>query len=546
MKYPVLSPTPMSPTRREVLAQLAAIAVLRFPDWIRSDQDPLEGTIAAYQAGRRRRAWTAAQTTARALERCRAEGRRWRAIDALSDTALAEARAADARLRAGRVRGPLDGVPLFAKSIYDMNGYATTGSSAEWARLFPDRVRRTAMEVARLRAAGAIVLGKTAADDFAYHGNGTSSHTGQVLNPYDRSGTRTPGGSSAGSAVAVATGMAFAALGTDDGGSNRIPAQFTGVVGMKPTFGLVPRTGVIPTWPYLDTHGPLARTVADAALLLAAIAGADASDPLAVGQLGGRMDGRTADAVRDLMLRHNALAGVTIGLVEAHVPRSQMTAEALATWDQAVADLRAAGATVESFTPSVTLANYKDAFADAAHRRGDSAPDPKAPAPTANALYQYFAGRTANPRAAVRRGYPAFRAFYDVLPATFEQCEPLLDQPLTNDAAGRSFARSRADVVKTLATSMREAGVVAMVYPTMPFNAPRAVDEWPDIRTPLAYGNWLGLPEVSVPAGLGADGMPAQNLSVVGLPGDDARVLALAHGYERQSRRFVPPPRVGR
>jgi Asp-tRNA(Asn)/Glu-tRNA(Gln) amidotransferase A subunit family amidase len=546
MKYPVLSPTPMSPTRREVLAQLAAIAVLRFPDWIRSDQDPLEGTIAAYQAGRRRRAWTAAQTTARALERCRAEGRRWRAIDALSDTALAEARAADARLRAGRVRGPLDGVPLFAKSIYDMNGYATTGSSAEWARLFPDRVRRTALEVARLRAAGAIVLGKTAADDFAYHGNGTSSHTGQVLNPYDRSGTRTPGGSSAGSAVAVATGMAFAALGTDDGGSNRIPAQFTGVVGMKPTFGLVPRTGVIPTWPYLDTHGPLARTVADAALLLAAIAGADASDPLAVGQLGGRMDGRTADAVRDLMLRHNALAGVTIGLVEAHVPRSQMTAEALATWDQAVADLRGAGATVESFTPSVTLANYKDAFADAARRRGDSAPDPKAPAPTANALYQYFAGRTANPRAAVRRGYPAFRAFYDVLPATFEQCEPLLDQPLTNDAAGRSFARSRADVVKTLATSMREAGVVAMVYPTMPFNAPRAVDEWPDIRTPLAYGNWLGLPEVSVPAGLGADGMPAQNLSVVGLPGDDARVLALAHGYERQSRRFVPPPRVGR
>src|SRR5213075_2549626 len=77
-------------------------------------------------------------------------------------------------------------------------------------------------------------------------------------------------------------GMAFAALGTDDGGSNRIPAQFTGVVGMKPTFGLVPRTGVIPTWPYLDTHGPLARTAADAALLLSVIAGPDASDPLAL------------------------------------------------------------------------------------------------------------------------------------------------------------------------------------------------------------------------------------------------------------------------
>jgi len=79
----------------------------------------------------------------------------------------------------------------------------------------------------------------------------------------------------------------------------------------------------------------------------------------------------------------------------------------------------------------------------------------------------------------------------------------------------------------------------------MPFNAPRAVDDWPDIRTTLGYGNWLGLPEVSVPAGLGADGMPALNLSVVGLPGDDAGVLALAHAYERHSRRFVAPPRAG-
>jgi Asp-tRNA(Asn)/Glu-tRNA(Gln) amidotransferase A subunit family amidase len=90
---------------------------------------------------------------------------------------------------------------------------------------------------------------------------------------------------------------------------------------------------------------------------------------------------------------------------------------------------------------------------------------------------------------------------------------------------------------------MRAAGVAAMVYPTMPFNAPRAVDSWPPIRTALGYGNWLGLPEVSVPAGIGADGMPALNLSIVGLPGEDARVLALAHAYERQSRRFVAPPR---
>ena len=478
-----------------------------------------------------------AEVTARALERCRTDGMRWRAIDALSATALADARAADARLRARRTRGPLDGVPVFAKAIYDVNGLATTASSAEWARLFPEIVRRDSIEVARLRAAGAIVLGKTAADDFAYRGNGTSSHTGQVLNPHDRTGTRTPGGSSAGSAVSVACGMAFAALGTDDGGSNRIPAQFTGVVGMKPTFGLVPRTGVIPTWPYLDTHGPLARSVADAALLLAAIAGPDASDPLA---LTGAWNGAPLAALRD-----DALAGVRLGIVEMHAPRTQMSAEALAMWDRAVVDLRAAGATVESFAPAVTRVDYRDAFAAAARARGDVAVDPDSPAPTANALLRYFAGRTDDPRAAVRRGYPAFRAFYDVLPATYEECEPLLDHAMTDDPAGVSFARSRATVVAALAESMRAAGVAAMVYPTMPFNAPRAVDKWPDIRTPLGYGNWLGLPEVSVPAGMGADGMPALNLSIVGLPGSDAQVLALAHAYERQSRRFVAPPRAG-
>jgi Asp-tRNA(Asn)/Glu-tRNA(Gln) amidotransferase A subunit family amidase len=457
-----------------------------------------------------------------------------RAIDALSTTALDDARAADARRRAGTLRGPLDGVPVFAKSIYDMKGLPTTASSAEWARLFPDAVGRDALEIERLRDAGAIVLGKTAADDFAYEGQGTSTHTGQVLNPYDSTHTRTPGGSSAGSAVAVACGMAFAALGTDDGGSNRIPAQCTGVVGMKPTFGLVARTGVIPTWPYLDTHGPLARTVADAALLLATIAGRDASDPLA---LGAAWDGAPLAS-----LRGDALAGVRLGLVEAHIPRDRMTAGALATWDRAVGDLRSAGAAVETFDSPVTLAGFRRAFADAAAKRGDVEPGSRSPAPTANALYRYFAGRTDDPRGAIRRGYAAYRKFYDVLPETFEACEPLFGQPMERDAAGQSFAKSRAEVVAGLAQAMRAAGVAAMVYPTMPFNAFSVAEGWPDVRTPLGFGNFLGLPEVSVPAGYDADGMPSLNLSVVGLPGEDAQVLALAHAYERQSKRFVAPP----
>ena len=524
-------------SRRHAIARLAALgAMTAMPRsaWSLAGAapDPLDGTIAEYLAGFHGGRWSAAEVTAAALERCRSRGMALRAIDALSATALDDARAADARRRAGTLRGPLDGVPVFAKSIYDMKGLPTTASSAEWARLFPDAVGRDSLEIARLRAAGAIVLGKTAADDFAYEGQGTSTHTGQVLNPYDPAGTRTPGGSSAGSAVAVACGMAFAALGTDDGGSNRIPAQCTGVVGMKPTFGLVPRTGVIPTWPYLDTHGPLARTVADAALLLAAIAGPDASDPLA---LRAAWDGGPLASLRD-----DALAGVRLGLVEAHLPRAQMTAGALATWDRAVGDLRSAGATVETFESPVTLANFRRAFADTAAKRGDVEPGSRSPAPTANALYGYFAGRTDDPRGAIRRGYPAYRKFYDVLPETFEACEPLFGQPMERDAAGQSFAKSRAEVVAALAQAMRAAGVAAMVYPTMPFNAFSVAEGWPDVRTPLGFGNFLGLPEVSVPAGYDADGMPSLNLSVVGLPGEDAQVLALAHAYERQSRRFRP------
>src|SRR3954468_12500854 len=323
-------------SRRDALREMSALFAVPFLGWPDREADPLAGTIAEYQVGRARGEWTAAEVTRQALDRVAAWNPMLHAVDMLSTTAMSEARESDVRARRGALRGPLDGVPLFAKAIYDMDGLPTTASSAEWSRLFPQPLRRDAIEVARMRAAGAVVLGKTVADDFAYHGNGTSSLSGQVRNPYDPTGTKTPGGSSAGSAVSVACGIAFAALGTDDGGSNRIPAQFCGVVGMKPTFGLVPRTGVIPTWPYLDTHGPLARYVADAALLLDAVAGPDASDGLAL----------TAPWKRGALaaLRDDALRGTRLGLVDLHVPRAQMTSQSLAVWDRAIVDLSSAGA----------------------------------------------------------------------------------------------------------------------------------------------------------------------------------------------------------
>lgn len=521
-------------TRRELLLQLSALFAVPLLQWPGRVADPLAGSIMEYQAGRLAGDWTAVSVTRQALDRCASWNASLHAIDALSATALADARASDARARRGALRGPLDGVPLFAKAIYDMQGLPTTASSREWARLFPASMHRDALEVTRMRAAGAVVLGKTVADDFAYRGNGTSSLSGQVRNPYDPAGAKTPGGSSAGSAVAVACGIAFAALGTDDGGSNRIPAQFCGVVGMKPTFGLVPRTGVIPTWPYLDTHGPLARNVADAALLLDAIAGPDPTDGLAL----------TTPWKRGALARLNddALVGARLGLVQAHVPRQQMSPESVALFDRAVADLVAGGAVVEPSHPTVTRSNVRALFADAAKARGDVPPDPNSPAATANALLRYFATHGRDARRDVERGLAAYQAFYDVLPKKWEHIAKLIEQPYERDAAGQSFARSRATVLEQLAETFRSERLDAMIYPTMPFPAPRAVDPWPDIRTTLGYGNWLGIPEVSVPSGIGADGMPGGNISFVGLPGSDARLLALAHAYQRRSLRFVAPP----
>lgn len=526
-------------TRREALETLGALFAAPLVHWPTLPHDPLAGSMLEFQAGRSRGEWTALSVTRDAVDRSYSWNRRLHSTDLLSDRALAEAAASDLRARRGALRGPLDGVPLFAKSIYDVAGLPTTASSAAWAELFPDPVGHDAVEVARLRAAGAIILGKTAADDFAYRGNGTSSLSGQVLNPFDPDGQKTPGGSSAGSAVSVACGIGYAALGTDDGGSNRIPAQFTGVVGMKPTFGLVPRSGVIPTWPYLDTHGPLSRFVADAALMLDAIAGPDAADGLALTTPWRRGELAALDA--------RALRGARLGLVEFHVPRDQMSAASVALFDRAVADLRAGGAIIESFAPEVTRATVRQRFAAAATARSDVRPDPNSPAATANALLRYFKHQGSDhPEADVRKGLAAFQKFYDVLPKEWEAMARLMVQPYEDDPAGVSFARSRAEVTAQLASAFREQRIEAMIYPTMPFPAPRAVDSWPDIRTTLGYGNWLGLPEVSVPSGLGSDGLPGGNISIVGLPGSDARLLALAHSYEQASRRFVAPPSPGR
>jgi aspartyl-tRNA(Asn)/glutamyl-tRNA(Gln) amidotransferase subunit A len=195
-------------------------------------------------------------------------------ITVTSEEALNAAARAEREIGAGRYRGPLHGIPLAIKDLFDTAGIRTTCG----ARIFADHVPgEDATVVARLKEAGAVLLGKLNLHEFAYGVSTINPHHGPTRNPWDVS--RIPGGSSGGSGAAVAAGLCFGAIGTDTGGSIRIPAALCGTAGLKPTYGLVSRAGVFPLAWSLDHAGPLARRAADCAAILQAIAGLDPRDP---------------------------------------------------------------------------------------------------------------------------------------------------------------------------------------------------------------------------------------------------------------------------
>ena len=198
-------------------------------------------------------------------------------VEAYTERALGAAIAADRQRAAGINLGPLHGVPVAIKDLFEIDGQAITGGSLAQA---PRISSLTATAVQRLERAGAIVLGKTHTVEFAFGGWGTNAVMGTPWNPWDRHVHRAPGGSSSGSAVAVASGLASAALGTDTGGSVRIPAGMCGLVGLKTTRGLISRHGLIELCPSLDTVGPITHTVEDAAWMLDALSGPDPLDPV--------------------------------------------------------------------------------------------------------------------------------------------------------------------------------------------------------------------------------------------------------------------------
>ena len=258
------------------------------------------------------------------------------------------AEAADKAIRSGHRVGPLHGVPIALKDLVDLEGRVTTAGSKVWA----DRVSPvTATLAERLISAGMIVLGKTHTVEFAMGSFGTNTHMGTPRNPWDLNVHRTPGGSSSGSGVAVAAGLVPVAIGTDTGGSVRLPAGWCGIVGLKVTAGRISTYGVLPLSSTLDTPGPMARSVEDAALIFRALNGPDPRDRQTLAWT----------PVDPLPMLRRGVGGLRIGVMP-DVERVGVDKEVLAAHDASVDALL----TPTTLTPAIPI-DQVDQSGTAAH-----------------------------------------------------------------------------------------------------------------------------------------------------------------------------------
>jgi amidase len=449
-----------------------------------------------------------------------------RSVLALNPAALAQARALDAEWRAGAVRGPLHGVPVVVKdNIETADPVATTAGSLA---LRDNVTGRDAPAVARLRAAGAVVLGKANLSEWSNFRSpdavsGWSAVGGLTRNAY--APDRTACGSSAGSAVAVAAGLAAAALGTDTNGSITCPAAANGVVGLRPTLGLVSRRHVVPIASGQDAPGPIARSVRDAALVLAVIAGSDPADPAT----------READARRvdyAAALRPDALRGRRLGVMR--FAMAHFEPGALAVFERALDTLRAAGAEV------VDVRDF--AVPDAMHRAAGAA----TLAEFRTELDAYLAGTPA----AVRTRTLADVIAYNVSDPR-EGLARVGQQYLLYARASRgtgdpAYAPTRARARRLAGPEGNDALLAryradALVGPTGNPAGPLGVPN--SRRGPEASVGALaavaGYPHLTVPMGF-VGGLPV-GLSFVGPAWSDARLLAFGDAFERRARARRPP-----
>jgi aspartyl-tRNA(Asn)/glutamyl-tRNA(Gln) amidotransferase subunit A len=407
-------------------------------------------------------------------------------ITVSGESALAEARIAEAEILRGEWRGPLHGVPVALKDLIDTAGIRTTAASA----LYKDRVPTQDAEVVRrLRQAGAIIVGKNNLHEFAYGGSSLISYFGDVHNPWDTG--RIAGGSSGGSAAAVVAGLAYTAIGTDTAGSIREPAALCGCVGLKPTYGRVSSRGVIPLAWSLDHVGPLAATVADAAIVLQAIAGYDAADiPTA--------NVPVADYVSALRDDCNALR---VG-----VPREyffdNLDPEVASAMEHALRGIVTLVAEIKEVRLVVPTDRTSQAAESYAYHAENVAKTPE--------LYQPDTLRR------IRWGENISAAEYILRRRELDEARR---------AIGQIFAE-----------------VDVLVTPTMPMSAPAIADLKSDpdalrpaelrlLRNTRPFNVW-GLPAISVPCGFTQSGLPI-GLQIAGPHWREDLVLRLAHAYEQ-------------
>jgi aspartyl-tRNA(Asn)/glutamyl-tRNA(Gln) amidotransferase subunit A len=416
-------------------------------------------------------------------------------ITVMRDAALAQARALDAEQRAGKLRGPLHGIPIALKDNIDTAGVRTTAASA----VFDDRVPAEDAEVARrLAAAGAVVVGKTNLHEFAFGGTSATSYYGPVRNPWALE--RNPGGSSGGSAAAVATGLCYGALGTDTGGSIRTPASYCSVVGLKPTYGLVSIRGIIPLTLSLDHCGPLTRSVIDAAMMLQVLAGYDRLDIASVEHA--RED--YVEAVRQ------PVAGFRIGIARAPF-FDLLDADVATVVDEALRVL----ATLTRSQSDVLLPSTRDITVGA----------------ETYAYHEENFGRMSG-----RYMIPTRRSL----------------QSGANAKAGDYIrAHWRLELLRrTIDDAFK--GVDLVVLPTRR-RTPRTVDASikreetdvprnPELENTGAF-NVYGIPAISIPCGFTSKGLPV-GLMIAGPRFSEGKVLALAHAFEQATAFHTRQPPI--
>lgn len=455
--------------------------------------------IVALSAAELARAIAAGRVTAQAamqavLERAQAAHQRLNCFLRIdTETALAAARLADLELARGQRRGPLHGVPMAHKDMYYRAGVVSSGGSKIMQR---QKAPATATALARLDAAGALQFGVLGMAEFAYGPTGHNYHFGHCRNPWDPE--RITGGSSSGSGSAVAARAAYAALGSDTGGSIRLPASFCGVAGVKPTYGRVSRAGAMPLSYSMDTVGTLARTVEDCALLLRAIAGADPHDPTASGR-------PVPDYLRGL---ERGVRGVRVAFSRAYF-YDDVDAEIEAVQRASLEQLAKLGAEiVEVALPEAEAWNAGCAVVIAA----------EAAAYHASWLRSRKDEYSAQVHARLIQG--------QAIPAT----------------AYIDALRLRAEAVKTFASKVLakadvfHAPVVAFQTPTI---AESDVGGGGAMAAALARatrltrpGNYLGVPALSVPAGFTKRGMPV-GMQLLGRPFDEALLFSVGHAYQK-------------